>query len=441
MTVKKHLKQLVRERMAKTGESYTTARRQIIKLRSAKKPTDPAARWHLPGSVPAANALRILLTAAGVNDPTTGEPFSEAMIFGIAGGIGMGVAAFRYEKEDFSSFFITGRHLWFDDEAYLKAALARVGIKPTIKETAGAKGAEKQLRDALESGPCIAWVDMANLPHRALPATFSGSAYHLLTVYAIDGDQALIGDLTDEPVSIPLADLADARGRIKKQKHRLLSIPGSAPSVDLRRMVNDGLSACQKALVAKPGKGPLAMTGLGVLRRWADRLHGSKDKESWEKMFPPGINLWRGLASIHSFIENYGNGGGLGRPIFAEFLCEAAEVISEKRFAVLAEQYAKLGRGWSALAEAALPCAVPAFREAKELYSRYAESLTSGGPVEEKRQVWARLGELAELAKERFWISESQSADLRAGLQQQVRALIAGEEAAAREVARVIDAK
>jgi hypothetical protein len=440
MTVRKHLKLLVRERIAKTGESYTTARRQIIKLRPAKS-TDPAARWHLPGNVPAANALRILLTAAGVKDSATGEPISEAMVFGIAGGISMGVAAFRYEKEDFSSFFISGRHLWFDDEAYLRAALTRFGIKPTIKETAGAKGAEKQLREALESGPCIAWVDMTLLPHRGLASLHSGSGYHVVTVYAIDGQHALIGDLTDEPVSIPLADLAAARGRIKKQKYRLLSIPASPPPVDLRQLMKDGLSACHKALVAKPGKGPLSMTGLEVLRRWAVRLHGSKDKESWERMFPPGINLWRGLTSIHSYVEHYGNGGGLGRPIFAEFLSEATEALSDNRLAGLAERYAELGRGWSALADAALPSAVPAFREAKDLYSRYAELLTSGEPIDEKLAVWAQLGELAAQAKECFWLTESQSADLRTSLQQQVQALIAGEEVAVREMATLIEAK
>ena len=64
---------------------------------------------HFAGNVPATAALRILLTHAGVRAPHTGAPFTEAMVFGIAGGIGIGVVSFYYEKEDFASFFIGGR--------------------------------------------------------------------------------------------------------------------------------------------------------------------------------------------------------------------------------------------------------------------------------------------------------------------------------------------
>src|SRR5689334_22754792 len=93
MTAHKHFKHLVRTRMDKTGESYTTARRHVLR-EAGKLPAEGPARWHLPGNIPATTALRVLLTAAGVRDPRTGEPISEAMLFGIAGGVGIGVAAF-----------------------------------------------------------------------------------------------------------------------------------------------------------------------------------------------------------------------------------------------------------------------------------------------------------------------------------------------------------
>ncbi len=427
MTVRKHFKQLVRERMKKTGESYTSARRQLLSD-SAIKPSDPRARWHLPGCGPATTAMRVLLAAAGVKNPHTGEPFTEAMLFGIVGGVGIGVAAFHYAKENFSSFFIAGRHLWFDDLAYLHTALGRNGIKPTIRESGGAKAAEKQLREALESGPCIAWVDMAHLPHRALPAMWSGGGYHVITVYKIEDDHALIGDLTDEPVSISLADLAVARARIVKQKHRLLSIPPSEGCSDLPRLVKGGFAACHKGLTMKGGKGPYAMSTLDALRKWADRLHGSKDKDSWERIFPPGINLWRGLTSIHLFIENYGTGGGLCRPMMSDFLIEAGESLKDARITKLGDQYAELGRGWSALADAALPDSVPLLKEAKDLHNRYAELFTAGGGIDEKKHVWSRLDELAQEAKTRFPLSDKECADLRARLQERVRALLTVEE-------------
>ncbi|MFL5800856.1 MAG: hypothetical protein ACJ8CR_03865 [Roseiflexaceae bacterium] len=118
MTGQKHLKQLVRARMEKTGERYTTARRHIIR-HVAPAPSDPAAHWHMPGNVPATTALRIILAHAGVYAPHTDQPFSEAMLFGIAGGIGVGVFSFFYEREDVATFFIAGRHEWHDDLAYM----------------------------------------------------------------------------------------------------------------------------------------------------------------------------------------------------------------------------------------------------------------------------------------------------------------------------------
>jgi hypothetical protein len=45
----------------------------------------------------------------------------------------LGVFAFHYEKENFSTFFVAGRHLWQDDVAYTKAACERVGLVSTFQ--------------------------------------------------------------------------------------------------------------------------------------------------------------------------------------------------------------------------------------------------------------------------------------------------------------------
>src|SRR5258708_22708566 len=82
--------------------------------KTAKTPTVPTASCHFPGCVPAATALRVLLASAGVTNPLTKEPFSEHMLFGIAGPLGIWAASFRYQNADHSSSFITSRHPWFD---------------------------------------------------------------------------------------------------------------------------------------------------------------------------------------------------------------------------------------------------------------------------------------------------------------------------------------
>lgn len=124
MTRQKHLKDRIRARMQKTGERYTVARRHVLAKVSPPQISGPE-RFHLPGNVPATTALRVLLFAAKVRPSIGPEALSEAMLFGIAGGVGAGVFSFHYEKEDFSSFFIAGRHLWQDDYSYLSPVISR----------------------------------------------------------------------------------------------------------------------------------------------------------------------------------------------------------------------------------------------------------------------------------------------------------------------------
>lgn len=395
MTQQKHLKRRVRERMLKTGESYVTARRSLLRQTPSAGLSDPHIP-HVPGSIPAATALRTLLAQHGVCAPHTDQPLSEAMVFGIAGGIGAGAFAFRYEKEDFSSFFVAGRHLWDDDLAYLQRAAGRVGLRPEVREAGGAKKGLAQLLELLQAGrPVIAWVDMANLPYRGMPESWSGGGYHVIVIYAVDssGGSAIIGDLADSAIEISLSDLARARARIGKQKHRLLALTGAAAPIDLAVAVREGLLACHAGLI----KGRSANFTLTAFKNWGEQM-AEAGKEGWQVRFPGPRNLWRGLTSVYEFTEHYGTGGGLSRPIFSDFLEEAGQALRRADLAELAGRYAELGALWSALAEAALPDGLRAFEEAKRLYRRKAELFLSEGADgrEAYAETRARLHELAE---------------------------------------------
>src|SRR5437764_15207026 len=136
MTAHKHFKQLVRARMEKTGESYSTARRHVLGQAAPQRPASSGPR-HFPGIVPATTALRVLLAHAGVRAPHTGQPFSEALLFAVAGGVGAGMFSFFYEKEGFASFFVAGRHGWRDNLVYFRNACGRFGITPVVRESSG----------------------------------------------------------------------------------------------------------------------------------------------------------------------------------------------------------------------------------------------------------------------------------------------------------------
>src|SRR5215216_8087788 len=92
MPTDKDFKRLVRARMGRTGESYTTAR---ARLRPDGDPTRPGP---LRGRHPDTAALTRLLAALGVTGPDGGRPLTEAMALGIAGGIGFAYFVFEYEE-------------------------------------------------------------------------------------------------------------------------------------------------------------------------------------------------------------------------------------------------------------------------------------------------------------------------------------------------------
>ncbi len=418
MTERKHLKQLVRARMQQTGEAYSTARRQIIQ-HDAPPPLSSPRLHHFPGNTAGPTALRSLLAAAGVRAPHTKAPFSEAMVFGISGGIGAGVFAFHYAKENFSSFFIAGRHLWQDHKTWALAAAARFGLSAIVKESSGVKPGEKQLRELLAGGrPVMIWLN------------FRGRQYHLATVHSIDDatGMALVGDLADELIPVSLAGLARARGHTRKDKNRVLAIEPATSIPPLKQLVQQGVAACVASLTTCKMKN----FRLDAFKGWADKLDGSKAADSWEKMFPPGRLLYQGLRSITEYIEYYGTGGGLCRPLFAEFLAEASAGLGDRKLQSLSERYSELGRQWSALAEAALPDSVPAFRNAKAALGNKAEAMATERDDTESgltlcEQAVARID--AEM-KGGFPLDAEASTALRRELKGRVTALYEGEVAA-----------
>ena len=426
MTERKHFKQLVRARMAKTGESYSTARRQILRQAPDFTDTIPPLH-HYPGSTPGPTALRALLSHAGVRAPHTRAPFSEAMVFGIAGGIGAGMFTFHYPKEDFSSFFVAGRHLWHDHTAWALAAAKRMGVTAVVRESSGVKPAEKHLRELLDGGrPVMAWLELR------------GNPYYLAAVHAIDdaAGVALVGDLADDLIPIPLARLAEARGRTRKDKNRLLALEPSGKVPGLEKLVHDGIAACANGLTNARMKN----FTLAAFATWADRLDGSKAADSWEKLFPPGPHLYQGLRSITEYVEHNGTGGGLCRPLFAEFLEEAGSALNDRKLAALAARYGELGREWSALADAALPDAVPLFRDTKDMLGRRvelrSEERDSTGPAVAACE--KAMEASAAAMKDGFPLDAAASTALRRELKRRVAALYEAEVAALGELRKAL---
>jgi hypothetical protein len=393
VTRQKTFKRKVRARMEKTGERYAVARAQLVGD---------------AGVHPECSALRTLLAEAGVE-------VSEPLVLLMAGGAGAAAMAFRYEAEDFTHFHLSG---WNPFQSDIRAACERLGLQPDVHETGGRVAAERALREHV---PAIAWVDLAELQYAALPQEYSGASYHVVVVEALDEavGVALIRDRAPRPIEVPLERLAVARARIRKDRHRLLTLPAGGYA-DVAAAVRAGLQAC----VAGPSAPTPAMS-LDGIASWADRLHGSRAKQSWAAMFPPGRHLWGALRDLADGVEHRGSGGGLMRAMQAAGLREAAALLERPALAAVADRTAQLAAGWSELAEAALPGDVPAFARTRELLARRERLLRTGPDTEALAAVAAALAELEREVDADFPLADPDG--LLAGLQASVRALHADE--------------
>lgn len=447
MTTHKHLKARIRSRMQRTGESYTTARRHVLAGRPVDPDTsaghDPDVRTPadapiaLPGLTPEATTLRVVLTNAGVTAPHTDRPWSEPMLLGLSGGIGVSVFSFRYEREDVSTLFVGARSP--DSAEAMIGGLDLLGLPSTVGETTGRATAARRLRQDLEAhGPVGAWVDAATLGTRAMPASWEGGAYHVLAVLDLDDDAgtATVSDLADALITVDQAVLAAARSRIRKQRHRVLAVTGMpAGTVDLDAVVRTAVGRCHARLTS----GRIRNQTVAALDELADRMHGSTAADGWARMFPPGRHLWMALTSLHDFVEHYGTGGGLSRPLYARFLREAAVTTDAALLDEAAERYEDLGEQWTALARAALPDDVAMLAAARRLQEERAARYAAQGDdtVADLQRLWEQMNDLGTRAAAAFPLSDADAQALRVDLADRTRRIAAAERAAAEVLARI----
>jgi hypothetical protein len=340
MPTDKDFKRLVRARMGRTGESYTTARSHL-------RP-DPGRDGPLQGRHPDTAALTRLLAALGVTDPATGRPLGEATVLGVAGGIGF--AYFVFEYEELTTLYLGGRlNPFVQKRDATEAALARLGVPFQARRTSGPATAERQLRAALDQGrPVIATVDMARLRHRAVPDWLGGTHPQDVLVEPGDGDP-LVWDL--DPASFPVgwAELAEARAGVRSARHRLIVAEPPDGPVDLAGAAAAGIADTWAGMLHPP------MRNFGVpgLAKWAELLTAARDPKGWPRLLdPPGRQLQL-LTWLYDWVETAGTGGGFFRAMYAEFLEAVAGPLGRPGLAGLANGYRDLAAAWTALANQA----------------------------------------------------------------------------------------
>jgi hypothetical protein len=376
-------------------------------------------------------SVRNFFAQRGFRAPHTGQPYSEALLLGVSGGIVMGYFTFLYKGYDPQCNILTRNT--FDP---LDKMLSRLGIVQYIEQTGKAQRAVDILVDTLEEGqPAIVWADMWSLPYNALPWDDGMWGALPLVVYGYDPQEDVvnIADRARVPLTVATEELAAARGRIKKIKHRLLTL--DAPFEEkLETAVHLGICDTIKLFTEKPPKGSKNNFGLNAYQFWAKMLTHPKQRLSWEKQFPAGLPMYAGLTSAYNFAFLFGKGDAQDaeRGMYADFLAEAAVLLHKPALHEAATQFRAAAEAWRQLAAVLLPDQVQPFGESRELMLRkHTLFLEQGGAALEAIQaINARLAEIHASMESDFPLTQAEAEAFRARLAEQILAIHDAEETA-----------
>ncbi len=364
MTKNRDFKTLVRQRMTKTGERYSTARAHVMAAGggSTRPTSGPPGGHTAPGLLPGIRtiggsqadlaAARNLCVNAGLDGPD-GGPISEALAFGIAGGVGFLYAVFEYG--DIPTMTIVARNQSMPDP-FCQALFDRLGVSTTVVETTGAKKAATTLDTALANGrPALCTVGAGGLPYHGLPQDASGMSPHVVGVIGVEPNSGhlLLDDRSPEPLPVDRADFDAARAAYRAGKHRLVEIESVPHEVNWINVLDAAVDAAVEGFDRPPVPQFKSNVGLAGLTKWSALLTGG-GKKSWPAVFGSGRRAAVGLSRIYDCINHAYTSVDAGRPLFADFLDEAAAVADRPDWKGVAEQWRASGERWRALSSLAV---------------------------------------------------------------------------------------
>jgi hypothetical protein len=359
------------------------------------------------------------LALQGVKSPYTGKPYSEAFLLGVSGGIAFGYFTFEYRG------YLP--HLAFlprNTFNPLPTLFERLGIAQDVQQTNNADKAEKNLLGALEGGLYpILWADQFSLPYNGLPADEPMWGMMPIVALEADGGWIQVADRSSRSLPVPMATLTRARGRVKEDKYRLVTL--DAPqTAKIASAIHKGICQTISLFTEEPPRGGRNNFGFAGYDKLAEMLVNTRNKQSWERFFPPGIRMYHALAGspiqpgAYHWLSTWGAADGAERGLYADFLVEAASILKKPMLQDAAQKFRESHALWRAFADALLPDDVPLLGESKKLIQQKHRLFIDKGDtaLRQIQEINAKLNELLALSKTDFPLSNAQAAEFRGNL-------------------------
>ncbi|MBG0828992.1 DUF4872 domain-containing protein [Planomonospora sp. ID67723] len=351
--------------MARTGESYTAARRHLVDRPEPR--ADGAWTFHggrHPGSAAIANVLA-----------NRGAAVGEPMVFLAGGGLGAGYILWEFKHDDSRHLTLGFRNQWQYHDRWMAKTLDRLGVRFAAHTTSGAKGAAKLLAGELDAGrPCIVLPDRYHVGYWGLPRSMEGHGGHPVVAYRRDEKDVLVDDRGTAPIRVPRERMDAARARVPSYRNVTHVLePAEIVPERLVSAAREGLRDAADHLSSASDS-----FSLPAWRKWSRLLVDTRNAKAWPKVFADGRGLSGALLSLWEGVEPVGADGGNLRDLFADGLEEAAGLL-DLPLGGLADEFRRIHGLWHDLAEAAFSPDVPGFARMRELTAAVRESLLSEG--------------------------------------------------------------
>ncbi|MDG4758534.1 DUF4872 domain-containing protein [Micromonospora sp. WMMD710] len=384
MTTRKPSEARIRTRMARTGESYATARAGLSGARTSPKPVTDAG-WALRGGLHAetSNVTNVLTHLGG---DATGAHLSEAMLLGVGGGLGAGYMLWEIKGQT-PNLFLGFRYRWtFHDWA--ERTMDRLGVGYQVKTTGSSKAAATTLHEQLTDGnPVLIAPDRQLVGYWHLPAepalagrgrpVFAGARRSPLVAYALTDDGIRVDDRNLAPLSVDADLLAEARARVSSTKNRMIVVHTVPETYALADAVRAGIADCVAHLDAKA-----ATVALPAWSKWSRLVTDERNAKGWPTLYGKA-GMATTLLSVWEHVEPAGLTGGNLRDLYADFLDEAAPLLGDSADAAAdaAQLFRQSARLWHEIAETALPWDVPEYARLRELVATISAGVAAGDPA------------------------------------------------------------
>lgn len=382
------------------------------------------------GIHPPTAALQKILRIKQIQNPVTGEPYSEALLLGIGGGLDTGYILYQFSYLPHPMLLLGFRNQWNNTRTFIENLATRLSLKVRWQEFSDRNIAQEALQTAISKGhPTLVWVDKARLPYRELPEAEIGCHNYQVAVHARDGRlwRLYVDDLSKNLLEVREKELTSARASLPQNNYLMMAVKdaNSIQTRDLREAILDGLRECSAQL-----NHPVKTMGVSSLEYWSEKLTQQNDSQGWPGVFEDPGDLFYALRTMFTSIHLDGSDGYALRKLYSDFLHESAGYLGNPDLNAVAGQYLQLSNHWSRLAESALPSAIQVFEQYKVLLKNQAKAYRLSN-LSEYRKIQKQIATLEKQIIKAFPLDQDSTLELLSNLANQVKLISELEKSAA----------